>query len=144
MAIIREILQIKGHEIWYVSPDTTVLDALRFMADKDIGAILVLENGQLTGIFSERDFVRSIANSEHSLLNTCVNEYMTKEVFYLGPENSIDDCMQLMTQKRIRHLPIIENNELVGLISIGDVVKQVISTEESRIAILENYIEGRD
>jgi CBS domain-containing protein len=143
MAKVRDLLQVKGNEIWHVSPDTTVLEALKFMADKDVGALLVLQNDQLVGIISERDFVRSIAETEQCLLYTTVQDYMTKEMFYVGTDQSIEECMQLMTQKHIRHLPVIENSQVLGVVSIGDIVKELIQDKESTIDTLENYIEGR-
>jgi CBS domain-containing protein len=143
MATVQDLLKVKGNQVWSVSPGTTVLDALKFLAEKDVGALLVMEADQIVGIISERDFVRVIAETGQCLLYTSVQDYMTKEVFSIGPGQSIEDCMQLMTQKRIRHLPVVENQSVLGLISIGDVVKDVISTKESTIHILENYIEGR-
>ena len=143
MVKVRDLLQVKGNEIWHVSPDTTVLAALKLLADKDVGALLVLQNGQLVGIISERDFVRSIARTEQCLVHTTVQDYMTKEVLFVRPEQSIEGCMQLMTQKHIRHLPVIENSQVIGVVSIGDIVKELIQTKESTIDTLENYIEGR-
>lgn len=143
MAILRDLLKVKGNQVWSVSPDATVLDTLKAMAKKDVGALLVLDAGKIVGIISERDFARSIAKTEECILDTTVVDYMTKEVVTIRPDQSVDECMQLMTRERIRHLPVVEDNQLIGLISIGDVVKEIISNKESTIDHLENYIEGR-
>lgn len=143
MATIRDLLRVKGNQVWGISPNTTVLETLQVMEDKDVGALLVLEGDHIAGIISERDFVRSIAITGRCVLNTTVLEYMTKKVFTIDPDQSIDDCMQLMTRERIRHLPVVEDGKLVGLISIGDLVKELISSKELEIDNLENYIEGR-
>lgn len=143
MANVRNLLKVKGNAVWSVSPDTSVLDALKLMADKDVGALLVMTGEKIEGIISERDFVRSIAETGRCVVESTVSDYMTKEVFTIEPDASVDDCMQMMTHKRIRHLPVVESQRLVGLISIGDVVKGIISTKESTISSLENYIEGR-
>jgi CBS domain-containing protein len=143
MTTVRDLLKGKGNEVWSIPPETTVLEALEFMSAKDIGAVLVTQNDQIVGIISERDFVRSIAGLGMCLIHTPVSDYMTKNVFYVGPDQTIDECMQLMTAKKIRHLPVLENNAMVGLISIGDVVKELISSKESTINLLENYIQGR-
>jgi len=143
MATIRDLLKEKGKQVWSVSPDATVIETLQLMADKDVGALLVLEEGKIVGIVSERDFVRSIAEKESCILNTVVLEYMTKTVYTISPDSSIDECMQLMTREHIRHLPVVEQEKLVGMISIGDVVKEVISATKSQISALENYIQGR-
>jgi len=143
MANVRDLLNVKGDQVWNVTPDTSVLDALKLMAEKEVGALLVLQNGQIVGIFSERDFARSIAKIGQCASDLDVDSYMTHGVICVTPTQSIDECMQLMTQKRIRHLPVLEGNRLVGMISIGDVVKEVIASKESTINTLENYIEGR-
>ncbi|HVN56595.1 MAG TPA: CBS domain-containing protein [Anaerolineaceae bacterium] len=143
MTTVRNLLQIKGNAVWSVSPDTSVLDALKLMAEKEVGALLVLDGDRIEGIISERDFARSIAEAGECLVESPVGNFMTKEVFTVSPDQTIDDCMQMMTRKRIRHLPVVEEEGLIGLISIGDVVREVISTKESTIHSLENYIEGR-
>jgi CBS domain-containing protein len=142
MATVRDLLRGKGNEIWSISPDTTMLDTLKFLADKDVGALLVMEQGRMVGIISERDFVRAIAKTEQVLLYSTAKNYMTKEIFTIDLDHSIEDCMKLMTEKRIRHLPVMDDGKLVGLISIGDVVKEIISSKESTINALENYIQG--
>ena len=143
MTTVRDLLKIKGNEVWTIPPATSVLDTLKFMAKKDVGALLVLDANEIVGVISERDFVRSIAQTEQCLLEALVQDYMTKDVHTVGLDQTIEECMQLMTHKRIRHLPVVENHTLVGLISIGDVVKEMISSKESIINSLENYIEGR-
>jgi CBS domain-containing protein len=143
MSTVRDLLKVKGNEVWSVSPETSVLDTLRMMAQKEVGALVVLDAGQIVGIISERDFARSIAKTEQCILDTTVMDYMTKKVVTIGPDQTVDDCMQMMTKGRIRHLPVVEGKKLIGLISIGDVVKEIISSKESTIDTLENYIEGR-
>lgn len=143
MITVHNLLQIKGNAVWGIAPQTLVLDALKVMADKDVGALLVLEGDKLMGIISERDFARMIAASGQCQISESVDKYMTREVFTVSPEQTIDECMQLMTLKRIRHLPVVSTGFLVGLISIGDVVKGIISEQGSTIVELENYITGR-
>jgi len=143
MAIVRDLLKVKGEQVWSVSPDTSVLEALVMMAEKEVGALIVLEFGRIIGIISERDFARSIAKTGQCVINGNIKDYMTHGVICVTPTQSIEDCMHIMTQKRFRHLPVMEGNKLVGMISIGDVVKEVIASKESTINTLENYIEGR-
>ena len=143
MAQVKDLVRIKGGDVWSVSPNTNVLDALRLMDEKDIGALLVTEKGALVGIFSERDFARAIVETGTCVITAEVKEYMTTKVYTIAPSNSVEDCMQLMTAKKIRHLPVMENDDLAGVISIGDVVKEMIASKESTISTLENYIEGR-
>jgi CBS domain-containing protein len=143
MITVRDLLRTKGNQVWYITPDTAVIDALKEMADKDVGALLVLENDRIEGIISERDFVRSIVDTGECMIHMTIREHMTKDVYTITPSYTIEECMSLMTEKRIRHLPVLENNELVGMISIGDVVKEMISLKETTINHLENYIEGR-
>jgi len=112
------------------------------MADKDIGALLVLENDSLVGIFSERDYARKVMLKGKSSKDTAVGELMVKNVVYVSPKNKIEECMALMTDKRVRHLPVLEDGTLVGLVSIGDIVKEVISEQEYTIKELEKYIQG--
>ena len=143
MTLVKDLFKVKGSDIWSVAPNASVLEALRVMHEKDIGALLVLESGSLVGIFSERDFARSIVDTGSCVIDASVKDYMTTKVYTIAPGNSIEDCMQLMTAKKIRHLPVMENDRLVGVISIGDVVKELIASQESTISTLENYIEGR-
>lgn len=143
MATIRDLLKTKGNQVWTVTPNTSVLETLLMMTEKAVGALVVVDGDKIAGIISERDFIHSIAEKERCVLNTVVLEYMTTSVLTVSPDQSIEDCMQLMTDKHIRHLPVVENSKLVGMISIGDIVKDIISSEKSRINALENYIEGR-
>ena len=142
MINVRDILQEKGREIWKVSPQTSVFDALRLMADRNIGALLVLEGEKLAGIFSERDYARKVILKGKASKETAVAEIMTAVVVTVRLSQNVEACMELMTANRIRHLPVIEGDELAGVISIGDVVKAIISDREFTIKQLENYITG--
>ncbi len=144
MLTVRDILKVKGSQVWSVSPEATVLEALEIMAQKNTGALVVLDEGKLVGIISERDFARSIAKIGRCLIENPVKEFMTKEVFTVNPDMLTEQCMVLMTNKKIRHLPVLVENKMVGLISIGDVVKAEISSKDSTINSLENYIQGTD
>jgi CBS domain-containing protein len=144
MATIRDLLKLKGNQVWSVDPETSVLESLELMSEKNVGALVVLQNEQLEGIISERDFVRAIARIGQCLIEAPIKDFMTKEVYTVGPDMLTTDCMSLMSDKKIRHLPVMLNNKLIGLISIGDIIKEVISSKESTIHSLENYIEGTD
>lgn len=143
MISVKQLLQAKGNAVWSISPDATVYDALKLLAEKDVGALLVLENERLVGIISERDYARKVILKGKTSMDTPVREIMTANVVTVRPDQTIDDCMTLMTEKRIRHLPVLEGEQLVGVISIGDVVKAIISQQEFVIEQLENYITGR-
>lgn len=140
MATVRQILQGKGSHVWSIEPDALVIDALKRMAEKGTGALLVLEQDNLVGIISERDYARKVALHGKSSVNTPVKEIMTIEVVCVRPEQTVEECMALMTNRRIRHLPVLSGDKLEGVISIGDVVKAVISEQEFMIKQLENYI----
>jgi CBS domain-containing protein len=127
---VNDILQLKGHEIWSVAPDATVYDALQLMADKGIGAVVVLEDGKLVGVMSERDYARNVILKGRASKDTLVRAIMTDRVITVFPNASMDECMALMTQKHVRHLPVIDQDKLVGLVSIGDVVKAIISEQQ--------------
>ena len=142
MESIKQLLKNKGSKVWHVTPDTNVFDALKIMADKNIGAMPVLESEKIVGIFSERDYARKVILEGKASKNTAVKEIMSTKVLYVGPDQSIEECMALMTDKRIRHLPVLEGGELLGIISIGDVVKAIISEQEITIHWLEKYISG--
>ena len=139
---VKQILSEKGHEVWSTSPNTTVFDALKSMSDKSIGALVVLDNLKVVGVFSERDYARKVILEGKSSKELPVKEIMTRRVVCVKPENTTDECMALMTDKHIRHLPVVEGDKLVGIISIGDVVKAIISQQELVIEQLENYITG--
>jgi|YNPBryantNP2012_1023418.scaffolds.fasta_scaffold25464_2 CBS domain-containing protein len=146
MATVQDLLRVKGNDVWWVRPDTPAIEALKLMAEKNIGALLILDQeGKVSGIISERDFARHIAKVGQCIVDEPVGNYMTQEVIGVRPETTIDECMLLMTRQRIRHLPVVtQEGKLVGMISIGDVVKQVIADQSILIASLENYILGRD
>jgi CBS domain-containing protein len=139
MATVKDLLEGKFTQVWYVTPTSTVSDALKLMAEQQIGAVLVVEAGKIVGVFSERDFARKAVQADIGL-NTPVGELMAHPVYYVTPEQSVESCMALMTQKRFRHLPVIDQGKLVGVISIGDVVKQVILEKDQTIQSLEDYI----
>jgi CBS domain-containing protein len=143
MATVRDLLKIKGDQVWTISPEASVLETLQLMADKDIGALLVIDAEEIIGIISERDLVRSFAKTKTCLLDLEVQNYMTRGVITVNQDQSIDECMQVMTKERIRHLPVVENQKLIGLISMRDVVKEMISSKQSTINSLADYIEGR-
>jgi CBS domain-containing protein len=142
MTTVRSVLQSKGSDIWSTAPNTLVFDALKVMAEKNVGALLVMEGNQLIGIFSERDYARKVVLEGESSHTIAIRNVMTSGVISVTPDQSIEDCMALMTGKHIRHLPVLENSKLVGMISIGDVVKAIISQHEDTIKQLENYITG--
>ena len=139
---VKQILSEKGNDVWSTSPDTAVFDALKDMSDKGIGALVVLDDQEVVGIFSERDYARKVILKGKSSKDLPVKEIMTRRVICVKPEYSTEECMALMTEKHIRHLPVVADNELVGIISIGDVVKAIISQQEFVIEQLENYITG--
>ncbi|HUX60776.1 MAG TPA: CBS domain-containing protein [Ignavibacteriaceae bacterium] len=143
MKTVSEILKLKGSEVFSVSPDSSVYDALRIMADKQIGALLVVDEGEVSGIMSERDYARKVILQGKLSKDTLVREIMSARVLFVTKEQSTEDCMALMINKRIRHLPVFENERLAGLISIGDVVKAVIDEKEFTIDQLVNYITGK-
>jgi len=143
MKLVAEILRSKASDsLFTVTPATTVLEAVMVMAEKGIGALLVMDGGTMVGIISERDYVRRVALFERSAFGTTVGEIMTADVLTVSPKDTTQHCMQLMTNKRLRHLPVIEGGELLGLLSIGDLVKDVIQEQESLIRHLEGYIRG--
>jgi CBS domain-containing protein len=142
MTTVRTVFKAKGFDVWSIVPTTTVFDALKVMAEKNIGAILVMEEKNLKGIFSERDYARKIILRGESSQHTTVKDVMTSVVVFVRPEQSIEECMALMTEKHVRHLPVLDQEKVVGIISIGDVVKAIISEHEYTIKQLENYITG--
>ena len=142
MTTIRELLQGKPSEVWSVRPTSTIYEALELMSDKGIGALPVVEDGRVVGIFSERDYARKVILKGRASKSTRIEELMTSPVLYVRPEQTVNDCMALMTEKRVRHLPVLENGKLIGLITIGDIVKQVVVEQEQTIEQLANYITG--
>lgn len=143
MTTVKQLLKEKGTNVYSISSNGTVYQALALMSEKACGAVIVLEGESIAGIFSERDFARKIL-SENCALDMPVERFMTREVYAVPPESSIDECMALMTQKKFRHLPVVEHNKVVGVISIGDIVKDVIENKEILIRSLENYIVGHE
>lgn len=133
----------KGSEVWSVRPETSVFEALEVMADRNIGALVILDDGKLIGIISERDYARGLALKGKRSRETPVQEVMTRVVATVSPSHSMKDCMEVMTVERVRHLPVMDSGELVGLVSIGDVVKSIMSYQEAMIQQLEAYITGR-
>jgi len=142
MRYVTDLLDEKGRTVWSVSPDSSVYDALKLMSQKEIGAVLVLEDDRLVGIFSERDYARKVILKGKSSRSTPVCEIMSRKVAYVRPDQSVEECMAFMTKERIRHLPVLEGEQLAGLISIGDVVKAVISAQGMEIKQLETYVTG--
>lgn len=140
MKKVRDILRVKGPDVWSIGPNALVYDAMRLMADKEIGALLVMDETKLVGIISERDYARKVILQGRSSHSTQVREIMTSRVVYTEPERNIDECMALMTDKRIRHLPVLEGGEVSGVISIGDLVKAIITEQKFIIEQLERYI----
>jgi CBS domain-containing protein len=140
MKSVRQLLQAKGREVHSITPDARVFDALKLMADKDVGALVVLEGGRLAGILSERDYARKVILEGKSSHDITVRDIMTAKVHTVTPDQTVEDCMSLMTGKRVRHLPVIEGGRLAGLLSIGDLVKEVIAEQEQTIRQLESYI----
>jgi CBS domain-containing protein len=137
---VRSLLQQKGHAVWSVTPELRVYDAIEMMADKHVGALLVISNDKLTGIISERDYARKVILRGKSSRLMDVQEIMVTPVIFVGPDHTVQDCMRIMTENRIRHLPVVENEKVLGVVSIGDLVKWIISAHEETIHHLEHYI----
>ena len=140
---VQSILRSKGGQVWSVSPDTSVFDALAKMADHEIGALLVISDSRPAGIFSERDYARKVILQGKSSRLLQVREIMASPVISVAPHNTVDDCMNLMTANRIRNLPVVDKDRVVGIVSIGDLVKWIISAQDDTIHQLENYITGK-
>lgn len=142
MRRVKEILAHKGNDIWSIGPDATVYDAIHLLAEKEIGALLVLEGDALVGVISERDYARNIILKDKSSRATLVNDIMTKDVITTGPEEGVSECMSMMTDKRVRHMPVIRDGRIIGVVSMGDLVRAVIAEQQSTIVDLEKYISG--
>ena len=140
MKSLQQLLQAKGAQVHAIQPDAKVIEGLQLMAKKDIGALVVLENERLVGIMSERDYARKVILQGKSSHDIQVREIMTGDVVTVEPSRTIEECMALMTQRHVRHLPVCEGDRLVGLVSIGDLVKEVIAEQEQTIKQLESYI----
>jgi CBS domain-containing protein len=141
-ATIGSLLGWKGRDVWAIAPDASVFEAIAMMAERGIGALLVIEGGRLAGIVSERDYTRKVFLQGRSSKQTSVQEIMTAPVYVASPNDSVEDAMRLMTERRVRHLPIVEGERIVGVVSIGDLVKWTISAQEEHIAQLQNFIAG--
>jgi CBS domain-containing protein len=142
MKTVADILKTKGREVWTITPETIVFDALKTMADKNVGALVVIDGATVAGILSERDYARKVILHGKSSRELTAQEIMSTNVYSVSFDQNIEDCMALFTNKRVRHLPVLQNDELIGIISIGDVVKAVIAEQEYTIKHLENYITG--
>ncbi len=142
MATVKNILENKGTAIFTITPGTSVYQALELMVEKNVSALLVMENDALAGIFTERDYARKVALKGKSSKDTTIGEIMTSDLITVKPESSIDECMELMTAKYIRHLPVLDGSKLAGIISIGDVVRSIIQEQRSIIGHMEQYIAG--
>jgi len=140
MKTIRQLVKLKGHDIWTTSPTARVFDALQVMAEKDIGALLVLDGKTLVGIFSERDYARKVILKGKSSKNTRVNEIMSSPLIFIEPDNTIEQGLALMSAKHIRHLPVMDDNRLLGIVTIGDLIKSLIDDQKITIDHLEKYI----
>ena len=142
MSNVSDILKTKGKTIWSVKPQDTVFNTIKVMAERNVGAVLVLENEKISGIFSERDFIRHCAKGNIHLEQALIKDMMTSHILSVAPNTTTDECMSIMTTKRIRHLPVLENEKLIGLISIGDVVNRIIEDHKFSINQLERYVQG--
>ena len=142
MRSVREILKTKGNDVFAVKPDDTVFDSLKLMADKEVGALLVMDGEKLVGIVTERDYARKVILEGKSSQSATVSEVMTKRVLCVNPQQTVDECMALMTDKRARHLPVLDHKKVVGVVSIGDLVKATINEQKVLIDHLQHYISG--
>ncbi len=139
---IKQVLDRKGHDVLCIEPDISLYEALRLMADKNVGALVVMEEGQVVGMFSERDYARELEFCSHSCLKIKVRDVMSKEIYFARPETSIDEAMAIVTETRCRHLPVMSDGEMIGLVSIGDLVKATIDKKDFVISQLTKYIKG--
>ena len=145
MSTVRHLLQIKGNDVWAIRPEATVFEALRLMADKDVGALVVLVNDKMVGIISERDYARKIILFGKSSKDTLVREIMSEKVYTIHPDQTVQECMALMSSKHIRHLPVVLEDKVIGVVSIGDVVQDIIYQQREKIKNLEHkLVSGRE
>lgn len=142
MQTVQDILRAKGYDVWSIPPDASVFEALTTMAHKDVGALTVMQGDQLVGIISERDYARKVILRGKTSRNTLVHEIMSSPVICVQPQQTVGECMALLTGRRIRHLPVVQDRRVIGMISIGDLVKSIISEQEFMIEQLENFISG--
>jgi CBS domain-containing protein len=143
MTTVQRLLQNKGHTVWSITPDASVFEAVQLMADKRVGALMVVERNELVGVISERDYAREIVLKDRVSRDTPVSAIMTQRVLYVRPQQTLEECMALMTEKNLRHLPVLDDGRLVGVISMRDVVKDLIAEKEFLIEQMENYITDR-
>lgn len=139
---VRNLLRQKGHAVWSISPEATVFEAIQLMSDRQVGALVVLSGGHLSGIISERDYARKVILQGRNSREARVREIMTAPVLFVTPVDTIDECMRLMTTRRVRHLPVLEGETVVGMISIGDVLNWILTAQEETIHQLQSYIAG--
>jgi CBS domain-containing protein len=139
---VKQLLESKGHDVWSIDADDSVFDALGLMAEKEAGALIVMEASKPIGLISERDYARNVLLKGQSFRDAPVRDVMTRHVICARPELSVEECMRIMTEKRVRHLPVMDGLHLIGIISIGDLVKAIIAEQQSIISQLENYISG--
>lgn len=137
---IRHILEVKGHDLWSIGPQASVFDALRMMSDKDVGALVVMEGDQMVGIVSERDYARKVVLQGKTSRDTKVADIMSKKVYSIHPDQTVEEAMELMTRQHIRHLPVVEADQLLGIISIGDVLKAIIYKQREAIKEMEGKV----
>ena len=142
MSVIRHILDQKGRQLWSAHPDDTVFDAIKRMSDKDVGSLVVLEDGKIVGLLTERLYAREVVLKGRASPQTRVGDIMERNVVCVRPDQTIEECMAIMSNKRVRHLPVIDGGKLLGIVSIGDLVKSIISDKEFVISQLEHYIHG--
>ncbi len=142
MKRIQTLLKKKGYDVWSIAPDASVYDAIHLMAEKAVGALIVMDGPNLVGVISERDYARKIILEGRSSENTKISEIMSSEVITVGPDNKIEECMAMMTERRIRHLPVLDGDEVLGVISLGDLVKYIIAEQQFVIEQMERYING--
>ena len=139
---VRQLLKVKGEHVWTISKESTVFDSLKLMAEKRIGSLVVIEEGRVIGIFTERDFARKVGPDPRKSVEICIEEVMTRDLITISPNQTVKECMVLMTDNHIRHLPVMDKGQLVGMISVGDVVKDMIEELEFHVKQLTSYITG--
>jgi CBS domain-containing protein len=143
MTTVQQVLDRKGSEVWHISPDATVFDAIAKMAEKDVGSLAVMDGNELVGVFTERHYARNVFLKGRASPKTLVRDVIEEQVYIARPEQTVEQCMALMTDRRVRHLPVVDGKKLIGIISIGDLVKSIIDQQEFIIGQLEHYIHGQ-